>query len=141
MDGDVHETAVPVRPDGRNAGNGPRIEHAVANDAEPTRPLGDQHASIGQERDGPWMRESPGDDADPDLVLLGSVEHPWSRAQRRHGYAESLLLLSVAEREHAQQRGRSQTDGMSDSHGDLPGCAEPQPIHPLATVSAASTFL
>ena len=81
MEGDIHQTAVAVGPDRRHARNRLRVEHAVANDTEPAGPLGDQHAAVGKERDGPRMRESPGHDADADLVLLGGVEHPGSRAR------------------------------------------------------------
>ena len=80
MKGDIHETAVAVRPDWRHTRDGLRVEHSIANDTEATGPLGDQHASVGKERDGPWMRESLGHDADADLVLFGGIEHPWSRA-------------------------------------------------------------
>ena len=98
MEGDVHETAVAIRSDGWHAGDGVRVEHSVANHAESAGTLGDQHASVGKERDGPWMREPVGHDGDADLVLLGCIEHPRSGAERRHRYANRRLLLRVADR-------------------------------------------
>src|SRR2546425_10546116 len=109
MESDVHETAVAVGPDLRHAGDGSWIEHSVANDAEATRALGDQHASIGKERDRPWMREPSGHDADANLVLLRRIEYPRSRAQWWHRDTDPRLLLSVGEREHAEEQRRNET--------------------------------
>ena len=81
MEGHIHEAAVAVGPDLWHAGDGLRVKHSAANDAEATGPLGNQHVAVGEEREGPWMREPLGHDADADLVLLGCIEHPWSRTQ------------------------------------------------------------
>ena len=35
-----------------------RIEHAVPNNAQPSRPFGDEHTSVGKKREAPRMRES-----------------------------------------------------------------------------------
>ena len=60
MEGNIHETPVAVGPDLGHAGDVPRVEHSVSNDAQAAVPLGDQHAAAGQERDGPWMLEPVG---------------------------------------------------------------------------------
>ena len=62
MERNIHETPVTIGPDLRHAGDGLWVQHAASNDAQATAPLGDQHVVIGQERDGPWMREPLGHD-------------------------------------------------------------------------------
>ena len=84
-----------------------------------TAPLGDQHVVIGKERDGPWMREPLGHDADADPVLLGRINHPRTLTQRRYRYADGRLL-GVAECDHDEQQRRSPPNGMSNSHANLP---------------------
>ena len=121
MERDVHEAAVAVRPHAGHAGDRRRIEDAVADDADPAGPFGDQHAPVRQEGDGPRVRETPGDDAHADLVLFGGIEHKRPRAQRRDGHAD-LGLLSAADREHADQheRDRDPASEGADRHMSLP---------------------
>ena len=97
MERDIHETAVAVGSHARHAGDGRRIEHSVADDAQPARPFGDQHATVREERETPRVREALGDDADADLLLLGGIEFERPRAQGRHGQSDGRPLLSVAD--------------------------------------------
>ena len=127
MQRDVHEAAVAVGPHTRHAGNRRRIEYAVADDAEPAGPFGDQHAAVREKRDAPWMRQPSGHDADADLVLFGRIEHERSRTERRHGQADDgpwlnrLRLLRVAGDQCAGEDEWNQTSGASADHDDLPG--------------------
>ena len=43
--------------DTRHAGNGRRVEHAVADDAEAALPLGDQQAPVGEKDEAPRVRQ------------------------------------------------------------------------------------
>ena len=96
MQRNIHEAAVAVGPDLRQAGDGPWVQHSVSNDAQATAALGDQHVAIGKERDGPGMREAFGHDADAHSVLLGRIDDPGSLTQRRYRYADRRRL-GVAE--------------------------------------------
>ena len=101
MERDIHQAAVAVRSHARHAGDRRRVEHAVADQADPAGPFGDQHAPIREEGDTPRVRETPGDDAHADFVLFGRVDHkrPWT--QWRHGHAD-LGLLRAADCDRAQ---------------------------------------
>ena len=76
MEGDIHQPAIAVGSNRWHAGNGVRFKHSIANDAETPGPLGDQHASVGKERDGPWIREPFGHDADPEPCAARQYRTP-----------------------------------------------------------------
>ena len=78
MESDIHESAVAVCSDRRDTGDHVWVKHSVANDAETTWSLGDQHVAVRQECDRPWMRKLFSHDTHTDFVLLGSVEYPGS---------------------------------------------------------------
>ena len=123
----VHQAAVAVDPHLRHPGDGTRIELAVAHHAQPAVALDDQHPAARQERDAPGMRQSPGHDADADLVLLGGVDHPGAVAQRPHRHADGLFLLCVAGRADQEQQKRRQRNRNSDLHANLPHEPKPAP--------------
>ena len=72
MHGDVEQAALPLRIDAGQAVDRLRIERAVLRQhAQTAGALGDQHASIGQERQRPRVGQARGDRDDPDPVVLG----------------------------------------------------------------------
>jgi hypothetical protein len=103
---DVHETAVAVGPHAGDTGNRRRIEHSVADDAQPARPFGHQHAAIREEHETPRVREALGDDADANLLLLGGIEFKRPHAQRGHGQSDVRPLSSVTDSKHADDHER-----------------------------------
>ena len=119
VEGDVHQAAVAVGPHLGQARDGLRVEDVVTNHAQPAVPLGDEHAAVGHERDGPGMRQPPRHHADADLVLLGGVDDPGAVAERRHRHADGILLR-MGHREQAEQQGRRQEKRTSELHANLP---------------------
>jgi hypothetical protein len=119
MERNVHEAAVAVRPHAWQTSDGCRIERAVADDPEPSGPLGDQHAPIGKKGDGPRMRQTLGNDGQADFVLFGCVEHERPCAQGRYRYAYPRLL-GVADGDHAEQDEHDATNERVESHAFVP---------------------
>ena len=119
MESDVHQATVTVGSDLGHARDSVRVEHVVADDSKPAGSLGNEHAALGKEGYGPWMRESSGHDADADLVLLGRIEDPRSLPQRRHRDAACRLPVGMADREQAEQQQSSDAGGTFDFHKNL----------------------
>jgi len=68
----VHQPALPLRVDARQAGYRRGVQLAVpANHAQAARPLGDQHAAVGQEGKAPGPLQALGDGDQADRVLTG----------------------------------------------------------------------
>ena len=67
---------------GRSAGDGLRIENAVADDAQAAGALGDQHVAIGKKRQAPGIFERLGDHDDADVLAFGGVENHGVIGQR-----------------------------------------------------------
>ena len=82
MQGDVHQAAQALRLHCRNARNGRRVQHAIADHAQPTGTLGDQHRAVGQERQAPRVDQALGHHRHADPVLFGGVERPRTVADR-----------------------------------------------------------
>jgi hypothetical protein len=93
MQRDIHQAAVSLRPDIGQARDRLRIQHSVADDAKPAGAFGDEYAAIRKKREAPGMLQSFGYDEEPNLVLLGSVEHERSSAQGGHWQTHRLLAL------------------------------------------------
>ena len=119
VEGDVHQAAVAVGPHLGQARDGLRVELIVPHHAQPAVPLGDEHAAVGHERDGPGVRQPSRHHADADLVLLGGVDDPGAVAERRHRHADGLVL-GEADRDEAEQQRRRQENRTSDLHANLP---------------------
>src|SRR4029450_1503980 len=68
---DLEQSALTGRPDLRNAADRLRIEHALANDPQPSRSLSDEHVSVWQEREAPGILEPAHDRHDPELRADG----------------------------------------------------------------------
>ena len=68
MEHDVEQAAQRQGFHGGHAGDWLGIEHAVLDQAKPSRTLGDQHAPIGQEREAPRIDEILRDQAHADAV-------------------------------------------------------------------------
>ena len=117
MESDVHQATVTVGSDLRHARDGVRIEHAIADDSKAAGSLGNEHATVGKEGNGPGLREASGHHTDADLVLLGRIEDPRSRSQWWHWDADRL---SVGVADHEQQES-SDTSAMFDVHKNIPG--------------------
>ena len=98
---DVHQPRQPLRLHHRHAADRRRVEHAVLQQAQPARPLGDEHAAVGKPGEAPRVGEAAGDDRHLDLVLLRRVEHPRTVAERERAARRS------ARRRHAVSRPRS----------------------------------
>ena len=67
---DFLEAALSLVADRRQGADRIRQQFAVANDPEPSRPLGDEDVAIGQEGDAPRVLEPVGNDLDGEVVLL-----------------------------------------------------------------------
>ena len=65
-----------------------------ADHAETARPLGDEQAAVGEERDAPRVRQAAGDDGHADLAGFGGLELERPGAQRRHAQPLDPLLAS-----------------------------------------------
>ena len=120
MQRNVHEAAVAVGPDRRQAGDGQWVQHSVPNEAKATGAFGDQHAAVGKERDRPRMREPLRHDADANLVLLGRVDDPRPVTQRRYRYADRRRLGLIELATHEDQQRRSAPNGTSNAHANFP---------------------
>ena len=97
MERDVEQPGESAHVHRRQAGDRRRIEHAVADDAKPAGPLGDEHVAVRQPRHAPRMRQlaaSTIDDAD--LVLFGGVEDDRAGRQRHGGDADRQPAAAAA---------------------------------------------
>ena len=90
MQGHVHEAGQPLRMHGRHSAHRGGVEHPVADEAQPPRPLGHQQAAVGQERQPPRMLEPAGHHHHPDLRLLGRREDPRLVGQGHRGQSRQL---------------------------------------------------
>jgi len=82
VQGEVHETGEALRVHLRHAGHWIRIEDAVANHAQPPRPLANQDAAIGKKRHAPRLHEPLRHDQ-ANLMLDARIEHHRPIRQRR----------------------------------------------------------
>ena len=102
MQNDVEQPAQAHGVNRRQPGDRLRIEHAVADDAQPSGSLRDQDVAVRQEREAPRILEAFRYDRDFDLVALG-VERPRAVAER-HGLEEraaaSGLCAGLRRRRH-----------------------------------------
>ena len=90
MQGHVHEAGQPLRIDLGHPGHRRGVEHPVAHEAQPSRPLRHQQPAVGQERQPPGMLEPPGHHHHANLRLLGGGEDPRLVGQRHRRQAGKL---------------------------------------------------
>ena len=83
MQRDVEQAAEASREHRRQRTDGCRIEYAIADHAQASRPFGDEHAAVGKERDSPGMIEV--------LRVQGHVHDGCGPRPRSHGPAPSVL--------------------------------------------------
>ncbi len=105
MERDVHQASQAGGLHLRQAGDGRRIEHAVADDPQPTGALRDQDAAVGQKRHAPGLVETFGHD-ETNLVLDRRVHHDRSVRQRRRGPVDRRRRRRRASRAPASRCGR-----------------------------------
>ena len=86
MQGDVHQTGQLLRKHLGHARYRVRLEYTVLDQTKTAGALADEHRSIGQEREAPWVRQSFRDNHDTYLVLLRSVEREGPITERRPRY-------------------------------------------------------
>ena len=93
MQRDIHQAAVSVRSRLRHTTDRFRVQHPIAHDANPARPLSDKHAPIRKKYQAPGVHKPFGHHCDSNLMLLRRIKHEWAGAQRRHRDADGLLGL------------------------------------------------
>jgi len=94
-EGDIEESALPVRIDGRHAAKRRGQRAVFRDDAQATRPLGDEHAPVGQEREAPRILEIVGERNDAEAMLL-RVVGSWGRRTLSTGRVRE----QIDERQH-----------------------------------------
>ena len=90
MDRHIHQSAVTVSADLRETANRCGVQLPYVERKQATVPLGDQHVPVGEKRQRPGVRQPPGHDAHPDLVLFSGVDDPGTGPKGRYWYADIL---------------------------------------------------
>src|SRR5438552_1622837 len=93
MEGNIHEAGQALRPHRRQTCDRVRIEHAIAQNSQSSRPLADQDVTVRKKGHAPRMRQTLRYHYNANLVLFARVEDKRPIAQWGHRYSRSRRLL------------------------------------------------
>jgi hypothetical protein len=91
---------------------------ALAKEAEPAGPLGDEQVAVRQPRHAPRMRQRLRDDDDADLVLFGGVEDDRTGGQRhfRDAHREASASSALLRRDRGHEARQHEKDEGNSLH-------------------------